>query len=163
MGSFEWETKKWTFSRPRPKLSMRWLEKTLTRSLLSNVHKITFFCLWPQNCQYPPASGGFRLTNGHESIELVENRSQSPSPPGMVISHPHDQPLRGQCRESRSSSVILRRLSVNVTGSFRSQKKTFLKKQARSSSLPFSWHLYFSKPQDLAVSLPSELIIQISI
>ena len=117
------------------------------------------FLFGPQNSQYPPASGGFRVTNGHESIELVENRSQSPSPPGMMISHPQDQPLRGQCRESRSSSVILRRLSVNVTGPFRSQKKTFLKKQAR----PFSWHLYFSKPQDLAVSLPSELMIYINL
>ena len=94
------------------------------------------FLFGPQNCQYPPASGGFRVTNGHESIELVENRSQSPSPPGMMISHPQDQPLRGQCRESRSSSVILRRLSVNVTGPFRSQKKTFLKKQARPSLSP---------------------------
>ena len=101
------------------------------------------FLFGPQNCQYPPASGGFRVTNGHESIELVENRSQSPSPPGMMISHPQDHPLRGQCRESRSSSVILRRLSVNVTGPFRAQKKTFLKKQARPSCFLFSWHIHY--------------------
>ena len=91
--------------------------------------KIISFLFALQNSQYPPAPGGFRVTNGHESIELVENRSQSPSPPGMMIPHSQDQLNRSQCRENRSSSVILRRLSVNVTGAFRSQKKTFLKKQ----------------------------------
>ena len=49
----ESETKRWTFSRPRPKLSMmRWLE-TVTRSLLSNVHKITFF-VWATELPISP-------------------------------------------------------------------------------------------------------------